>query len=285
MKNYINVISKDFKIEKNEYDKDNNIIGAQCCERKYPDEIILDINSFQSYHFSLLTLVCLTNIFDKEELLILYRMLNYTENSEFGAYLTTFSYYRDEFSRKIYKPCNLYQLAEIFSVPFITIKKICDILIRDEALYEFDCYIDRYHTKKDKCYIFNSDFMNYADGSWFIKDEWEFDDDNVLLWYQSMTYDAEYQENPELFNQKCKEGWRGEKECVDDRNSSQYKKWIKQVTARDKVCQCCGSNQNIDIHHIKPYAKHKDLRVDVNNGIALCELHHSAMVLGGFHQT
>ena len=46
MKNYINVISKDFKIAKHEYDKDNNIIGAQCSERKYPDEIILDMPCF-----------------------------------------------------------------------------------------------------------------------------------------------------------------------------------------------------------------------------------------------
>ena len=60
---------------------------------------------------------------------------------------------------------------------------------------------------------------------------------------------------------------------------------MKDVANRDKVCQCCGSSMNIDIHHIKPYATHKKLRVDVDNGIALCELHHSAMVLGGFHQT
>ena len=32
------------------------------------------------------------------------------------------------------------------------------------------------------------------------------------------------------------------------------------------------------------YAKYKDLRTNVNNGITLCELHHSSMVFGSFHQ-
>lgn len=72
---------------------------------------------------------------------------------------------------------------------------------------------------------------------------------------------------------------------VNYRNSPKYKKWMKDVYNRDKVCQCCGSDMNIDIHHINPYATHKSLRTDVNNGIALCELHHSSMILGGFHQT
>lgn len=285
---YINVISSDFKIAKHEYDKETKMIGAQCSEKVYPDNIVMmrNSNKFQSYHFNLLTLACLANMFDKEDLMLLYRMLNYTHNTEFGTYFTVYETYEDKCSRIICKPCNLYRLAEAFSVPFDSIKRICDILIRDNVLYEFDCYTDRYHTRKDKMYIFNSDFMNYADGSWFREDEWWFDEDGVLLWYQSMVYDAEYQANPELFNQRCKNGWRGEKILDgDDRNSPQYRKWIKDVTDRDKVCQCCGSSMNIDIHHIKPYATHKKLRVDVDNGIALCELHHSSMVLGGFHQT
>ena len=282
----IYAIGKDFKVAMHEYDEENNSIGAQCSEKKYPDRIILNRDSFQSYHFNVFTLACLNNIFDKEELMILYRIIDNTDNTENGTYLTTFEYYQDEFSRKVCIPCNLYQLSDSLSVPYSVIKKICDILIRDNVLYEYDCYLDRYHTKKDKCYFFNSDFIHYADGSWFREKEWEFNEEGTILWYQSMIYDAEYQKDPNLFIQKCKDGWHGEKESDGEgRNSPAYNKWMKDVKNRDKVCQCCGSDNNLDIHHIRPYATHKKLRVDVNNGIALCELHHSSMILGGFHQT
>ena len=286
MEKTIYAIGKDFKVAKHEYDEERDIIGAQCSERDYPDRIILCRDDFQSYHFNVYTLACLNNIFDKEELMVLYRIIDSTNNTENGTYLTIYKYYDDEISRRVYLPCNLYQLSDALSTPYSTIKKICDILIRDKVLFEYECYMDRYCKKKDKCYFFNPDFINYADGSWFREKEWEFDEEGTILWYQSMIYDVEYQKDPKVFIQKCKDGWRGEKGLDDDnRNSPQYKKWMKDVKDRDKVCQCCGSDKNIDIHHIRPYSTHKKLRVDVNNGIALCELHHSAMVLGGFHQT
>ncbi len=127
--------------------------------------------------------------------------------------------------------------------------------------------------------------MNKIDNLTF-NNKWEFNEEGTILWYQSMIYDAEYQKDPNLFIQKCKDGWHGEKESDGEgRNSPAYNKWMKDVKNRDKVCQCCGSDNNLDIHHIRPYATHKKLRVDINNGIALCELHHSSMILGGFHQT
>ena len=45
-----------------------------------------------------------------------------------------------------------------------------------------------------------------------------------------MIYDAEYQKDPNLFIQKCKDGWHGEKESDGEgRNSPKYKKWMKQI--------------------------------------------------------
>ena len=78
----IYAIGKDFKVAMYEYDEENNRIGAQCSEKKYPDRIELNRNSFQSYHFNVFTLACLNNIFDKEELMILYRIINSTDNTE-----------------------------------------------------------------------------------------------------------------------------------------------------------------------------------------------------------
>lgn len=54
------------------------------------------------------------------------------------------------------------------------------------------------------------------------------------------------------------------------RNSYSYRKWRAAVIARDKVCQSCGSTKNLEAHHIKPFATHPELRLDVNNGITLC---------------
>lgn len=70
-----------------------------------------------------------------------------------------------------------------------------------------------------------------------------------------------------------------------DRNSEQYKAFVKAVLERDgHRCQCCGSNINPEVHHIKNYRQYKNLRTDVNNGITLCEMHHSMNIIGGFHQ-
>jgi hypothetical protein len=71
-----------------------------------------------------------------------------------------------------------------------------------------------------------------------------------------------------------------------DRNSSLYHNWLKLVLERDDyTCQCCGSKLNPEVHHILNYAKYKDLRVDINNGIVLCECCHSPMIKGSFHNT
>lgn len=88
----------------------------------------------------------------------------------------------------------------------------------------------------------------------------------------------------EFSGSKYEEDWNKHNQNDNDRNSPKYKKWLKNVLDRDKVCQCCGSNKNIDVHHIKPYAQYKTLRTNKDNGIALCDLHHSSMILGGFHQ-
>lgn len=64
-----------------------------------------------------------------------------------------------------------------------------------------------------------------------------------------------------------------------------YNDWLSNVLERDGyTCQCCGSKINLQAHHIKPYAKHKELRTDARNGITLCECCHSPMILNGFHQ-
>lgn len=68
-----------------------------------------------------------------------------------------------------------------------------------------------------------------------------------------------------------------------DRNSAEYVEWRKAVFERDgfqcQVCEKIGGKLNA--HHIKPFAKHKELRFDVDNGITLCETCHKKVHRGG----
>ena len=57
-----------------------------------------------------------------------------------------------------------------------------------------------------------------------------------------------------------------------------YSKFRKKVLERDNyTCQLCGSKNNLEVHHIKPYAKYPRLRVSVNNGITYCNQCHKAI--------
>ena len=50
-----------------------------------------------------------------------------------------------------------------------------------------------------------------------------------------------------------------------------YREWRTSVLLRDgNSCVDCGSTQRLHAHHIKAWAKHKDLRYDVTNGQTLC---------------
>ena len=61
----------------------------------------------------------------------------------------------------------------------------------------------------------------------------------------------------------------------EDRRSSKYKNWKKQVLIRDSyTCKRCGSKENLVVHHIEKFSENKKLRFDVNNGITLCQKCH-----------
>jgi len=53
-------------------------------------------------------------------------------------------------------------------------------------------------------------------------------------------------------------------------DKSKLKSWANVIKRRDKVCVLCGSNNNLQSHHIKSYAEYPELRFDFSNGILLC---------------
>ena len=75
------------------------------------------------------------------------------------------------------------------------------------------------------------------------------------------------------------------------RQSNEYKEWRKSVFIKAKyACQCCGvkgdRNTQLHAHHIYNFAKYKDLRFDVDNGICLCkECHYKFHSMYSFTDT
>lgn len=64
-----------------------------------------------------------------------------------------------------------------------------------------------------------------------------------------------------------------------ERRRQATKRWRVQVLARDgHRCQHCGATGcKLNAHHVKPWAKHPELRTDLSNGITLCEVCHFAV--------
>lgn len=76
-------------------------------------------------------------------------------------------------------------------------------------------------------------------------------------------------ENNPLYNPN-----KTQEEREQERSYPEYNDWRKEVYERDNyTCQCCGKRGNgeINAHHIYGYAEYKDLRIDIDNGVTLCE--------------
>lgn len=62
-----------------------------------------------------------------------------------------------------------------------------------------------------------------------------------------------------------------------ERHSAEYKRWRFDVYSRDRfACVMCGDDRgsNLNAHHIYPFAKYPELRLNLDNGITLCERCH-----------
>ena len=58
------------------------------------------------------------------------------------------------------------------------------------------------------------------------------------------------------------------------RDTQEHINWRKEVFKRDDyTCQCCGSTKGgiLNAHHLDSYSSHKEKRLDIDNGITLCE--------------
>lgn len=74
-------------------------------------------------------------------------------------------------------------------------------------------------------------------------------------------------------------------EDAKQRNSIEYKKWREEVFKRDNyICQCCEERGGkLNAHHLENFADNQELRLNIDNGITLCENCHSPNISGSFH--
>lgn len=83
--------------------------------------------------------------------------------------------------------------------------------------------------------------------------------------------------------------WKGgiTSEIKSLRTSSEYKKWVNDVYAKDwYTCQCCGKYGSFvekNAHHFYNFSDNEDKRFDVSNGITLCKSCHYPTEKGSFH--
>lgn len=53
-------------------------------------------------------------------------------------------------------------------------------------------------------------------------------------------------------------------------NAYRLRKWSVQVRWRDRVCQVCGSREELEAHHLNSKSYFPEQAYDLDNGIALC---------------
>jgi len=89
--------------------------------------------------------------------------------------------------------------------------------------------------------------------------------------YKQKGYNEFYTESFNILEQNCSNQVQ--------RQTVEYKKWRLDVFRKDSFkCQACGTvGAGLNAHHIKPFAKYKALRCDLDNGITLCEKCHKEL--------
>lgn len=61
---------------------------------------------------------------------------------------------------------------------------------------------------------------------------------------------------------------------IRNRNIEGYEEWRNNVFKKDNyTCRCCGDNKggNLNAHHLFNYMEYKELRINIKNGITLCD--------------
>lgn len=151
----------------------------------------------------------------------------------------------------------LYKQLKLFGIGKRVRSNITDL--KKEELYEM--YIVQKKSIKDICKHFK-----VGRGTFYI----------FLKKYGIESNRVEYYDTPLKKNKS--------NEIKKLRGKGNYVKWSEAVLKKDHFCcQCCGSSDNLEVHHIFNFATYPELRLDVDNGIVLCQKHHNMTIKGSYH--
>ena len=59
-----------------------------------------------------------------------------------------------------------------------------------------------------------------------------------------------------------------------DRDDPRVRRWTRAVLSKGR-CECCGSKENLEAHHIVKWSDYPKGRIDINNGMCLCHKCHT----------
>lgn len=85
---------------------------------------------------------------------------------------------------------------------------------------------------------------------------------------------AAYELLRNLVREEVVDLWLEGTAIVSDRKCSLVRKWRKEVLKKGK-CEICGEKEHLEAHHIVPWSIYPKGRIDVKNGMCLCDKCHA----------
>ena len=172
-------------------------------------------------------------------------------------------------------PCNNFDMDKIINFKFcsyptemVTEEGLIELfeLVSDKAAYDF--------LVNETGFDYRRDF--YAQVSGYYADTYE--QLSVLREYDDK---AEMRPNSRWLSiydnrTSLKSHSSKNNEIKSDRISENpnYNSWRSYVLNRDKICQCCGHNGKLEVHHLFGYKENPSLATNKHNGVTLCKFCH-----------
>lgn len=66
----------------------------------------------------------------------------------------------------------------------------------------------------------------------------------------------------------------GSDDGVEGERSGRWTTVRNRFVEKHPTCEACGSDENLNVHHVKPFHQHPDLELEESNLITLCREHH-----------